>query len=75
MQLQTNISNNFAISPFNEYYLPSINRHTFESIDSRTIYNKKFKQSFASQDKLNIVVGLDSGLLANYILEQDIARV
>ncbi|MCS6113388.1 6-hydroxymethylpterin diphosphokinase MptE-like protein [Shewanella baltica] len=73
MQLQTNISNNFAISPFNEYYLPSINRHTFESIDSRTIYNKKFKQSFASQDKLNIVVGLDSGLLANYILEQDIA--
>ncbi|ABN62450.1 motility associated factor glycosyltransferase family protein [Shewanella baltica] len=73
MQLQTNISNNFAISPFNEYYLPSINRHTFESIDSRTIYNKKFKQSFASQDKLNIVVGLDSGLLANYILEQDMA--
>ena len=73
MQLQTNISNNFAISPFNEYYLPSINRHTFESIDSRTIYDKKFKQSFASQDKLNIVVGLDSGLLANYVLEQDIA--
>lgn len=69
MQLQTNILNNFAISRFNEYYLPSVNRHTFESIDSKTLYDKKFKKSFAKKDKLNIIIGMDSGLLANYILE------
>ncbi len=72
MQLQTNILNNFAISRFNEYYLPSINRHMFESIDSKSIYDKKFKATFSKQDKLNIVVGMDSGLLANYILEEGI---
>lgn len=71
MQLQTNILNNFAISRFNEYYLPSVNRHTFESIDSKTLYDKKFKKFFAKQDKLNIIIGMDSGLLANYILELD----
>lgn len=69
MQLKTNILNNFAISRFNEYYLPSVNRHTFESIDSKTLYDKKFKKSFAKQDKLNIIIGMDSGLLANYILD------
>ncbi|MFB2642009.1 6-hydroxymethylpterin diphosphokinase MptE-like protein [Shewanella bicestrii] len=69
MQLQSNILKNFAISRFNEYYLPSINRNTFEVIDSKTFYNRKFKTLFSQQDKLNIIIGMDSGLLANYILE------
>ena len=68
-----NILNTFSISRFNEYYLPSINRHTFENLDSKTLYDKKFKQAFSHQDKLNIIVGVDSGLLANYVLESDIA--
>lgn len=49
MQLQTNILNNFAISRFNEYYLPSINRSTFEGLDSKTIYDGKFKKGFFSK--------------------------
>lgn len=72
MQLQTNILNNFAISRFNEYYLPSINRSTFEGLDSKTIYDGKFKKAFSQKDRLNIIVGMDSGLLANYILEEGI---
>ncbi|QHS12769.1 6-hydroxymethylpterin diphosphokinase MptE-like protein [Shewanella sp. Arc9-LZ] len=68
-----NILNNFAISRFNEYYLPSVNRYTFENIDSKTIYNHKFKKDFSFKDKLNIVIGMDSGLLASYALEQEIA--
>ncbi|MGE6450818.1 6-hydroxymethylpterin diphosphokinase MptE-like protein [Shewanella baltica] len=72
MQLQTNILNHFAISRFNEYYLPSINRRTFESIDSKTIYDKNFKNGFSNKDNLNIIIGMDSGLLANYVLEADI---
>ncbi|PTA50819.1 hypothetical protein C9I43_10015 [Shewanella morhuae] len=69
MQLQTNILNNFAISRFNEYYLPSINRHTFDNIDSKTIYEKNFKNLLHQKDNLNIIIGMDSGLLANYVLE------
>lgn len=69
MQLQSNILNNFAISRFNEYYLPSVNRNTFEGIDSRTFYDRKFGTLFNQKDKLNIIIGMDSGLLANYILE------
>ncbi|MFB2679613.1 6-hydroxymethylpterin diphosphokinase MptE-like protein [Shewanella mangrovisoli] len=69
MQLQSNIQNNFAISRFNEYYLPSVNRNTFEGIDSKTFYDRKFKKLFSQTDKLNIIIGMDSGLLANYILE------
>ena len=61
MQLQAHILNNFAISRFNEYYLPSINRHTFEGIDSKTLYNRRFRQSFSQQDKLHIVVGMIQG--------------
>lgn len=68
-----NILNTFSISRFNEYYLPSINRHTFENLDSKTLYDKRFKRAFSHQDKLNIIVGVDSGLLANYVLESDIA--
>ena len=72
MQLHTYILNNFAISRFNEYYLPSVNRHTFEKADSKTIYSKKFKNSFSKKDRLNIIIGMDSGLLTNFILENNI---
>ncbi|WP_394392209.1 6-hydroxymethylpterin diphosphokinase MptE-like protein [Shewanella woodyi] len=69
---ESNIQNTFSISPFNEYYLPSVNRRMFESIDSKTQYNKKFKSDFAKEDMLQIIVGMDSGLLVNYLLEQGI---
>ncbi|MCL1057795.1 DUF115 domain-containing protein [Shewanella gelidimarina] len=73
MQLaESNIQNTFSISPFNEYYLPSVNRNMFENIDSKTQFNKRFKADFNLEDKLNIVVGMDSGLLVNYLLDQGI---
>ncbi|WP_220754704.1 6-hydroxymethylpterin diphosphokinase MptE-like protein, partial [Shewanella sp. KT0246] len=63
------IKNQFAISQFNEYYLPSINRNTFEKVDSTTVFKQKFKQDIFTEDTLHIIVGLDSGLLVNYIIE------
>jgi len=75
MQLtESNIKNTFSISPFEEYYLPSVNRHMFDSIDSKTQYVKKFKSDFLKEDMLQIVVGMDSGLLVNYLLEQGIPK-
>ncbi|WP_108944059.1 motility associated factor glycosyltransferase family protein [Shewanella halifaxensis] len=66
------ITNQFAISNFGEYYLPSINRDTFELLDSNTAFKQKFKSCIFKEDTLHIVIGLDSGLLANYILNQKV---
>ncbi|QSX28992.1 DUF115 domain-containing protein [Shewanella cyperi] len=59
----------FAISQFDEVYLPSVNRQTFEKIDSKTLYRTKLKDVQSKQQHLFIIIGLDSGLLANYLLE------
>ncbi|MDT3274149.1 DUF115 domain-containing protein [Shewanella sp. SP2S2-4] len=59
----------FSVSQFNEYYLPSINRNTFEQCDSKTLFNNRYKAEFSHKDTLHIVIGLDSGLLANYVME------
>lgn len=67
------ISRSFAVSRFGEYYLPSINRNTFEKIDSTSLYNERFKQALSKPDTLHIIIGLDSGLLANYVMERPLA--
>ena len=70
---QSSITNVFAISPFNEYYLPSVNKLTFEKIDSVSLYNNKFKQAeILTDNTLHIFIGMDSGLLANYRLEKSL---
>ncbi|QYJ85084.1 DUF115 domain-containing protein [Shewanella mesophila] len=66
------VSKVFALSKFNETYLPSVNRNTFERLDSTSLYNKQFKESFSQVDVLQIVIGLDSGLLANYVINNTI---
>ncbi|WP_192021318.1 6-hydroxymethylpterin diphosphokinase MptE-like protein [Shewanella sp. WPAGA9] len=67
--LQSVFNNQFAISQFDEYYLPCINRNTFEKEDSITAFKKKYKQDIFKKDTLHVILGLDSGLLVNYILE------
>ncbi len=68
----TNIINTFAISQFDEYYLPSINRNQFESLNSKTQYDAMFKQGFSQKDTLHLIVGMDSGLLANYVMDMEL---
>ncbi len=58
----------FAVSPFGEVYLPSINRQQFEARESSKVFNDKYND-LLNDGYLNIVVGTDSGLLANYVLE------
>ncbi|GIU34835.1 DUF115 domain-containing protein [Shewanella schlegeliana] len=67
-----NTFNTFAISQFNEYYLPSVNRQIFETIDSKTHFDKLFKIEFAKENQLHVIIGIDSGLLANYVLESSL---
>jgi hypothetical protein len=80
-RLNSQILNVFEINKFGEYYLSSVNKHTFEKIDSATLFNKKFrikssetnKSSLSQEDTLHIFVGMDSGLLTNYVLEHPLA--
>lgn len=64
----TTIQPIFAVNQFDETYLPSINRQTFEKVDSTSLFDKKFKSAFATQNHLHIIIGIDSGLLANYVM-------
>jgi len=68
----TNIINTFAISQFDEYYLQSINRNQFEHLNSKTQYDAMFKQDFSQKDTLHLIVGMDSGLLANYVMDMEL---
>ncbi|QVK23749.1 hypothetical protein KHX94_03365 [Shewanella dokdonensis] len=61
----------FSISPFGETYLPAINGRQFEKADSQTIYNEKYSDLFKYEEMLHIFIGMDSGLLTNYILEHE----
>jgi len=71
---KTNILNTFAISQFDEYYLPSINREQFENLNSKTQYDTAFKRGFLQKNNLHLVIGMDSGLLANYVMEMGISE-
>lgn len=71
---QTDILPTFAVSQFGEYYLPSINRTQFEKLNSTTQYDAKYKVDFSQENTLHVVIGMDSGLLANYVLEMGVAE-
>lgn len=73
-QLESSIQPAFAINQFDEAYLPSINRNTFDNIDSVSLFDQKFKALFQRENQLNIIIGLDSGLLVNYVLKSPIAK-
>ncbi len=60
--------NTFAVSRFGETYLPAINRQMFEQLDSASLYRDKFAKQLSAEDTLYVFTGMDSGLLANYIL-------
>ncbi|MCH4293786.1 DUF115 domain-containing protein [Shewanella sp. 3B26] len=59
----------FAVSPFGEAYLPSINRRQFESVRSAALYKDAYPELFSKENHLHVLVGMDSGLLANYVME------
>ncbi|BDM63726.1 hypothetical protein NFHSH190041_11780 [Shewanella sp. NFH-SH190041] len=57
----------FAISSFNETYFPTINREQFTQKKSTEYYDTEYKK-LTDTDQLHIIVGMDSGLLANYVM-------
>ncbi|WP_108945074.1 6-hydroxymethylpterin diphosphokinase MptE-like protein [Shewanella halifaxensis] len=62
------IDNKFHINNFGEHYLPSVNRKSFERLDSKTVFKQTFKDQLFVEDCLHIIIGSDSGLLIDFII-------
>ncbi|MCF1439555.1 MAG: DUF115 domain-containing protein [Shewanella sp.] len=61
----------FAVSPFNEVYLPAINRQQFETRESTRVFDERYPD-LLEPGFLNLVMGTDSGLLADYVLQRGV---
>lgn len=59
----------YKISQFGEPYLYSINRQTFEQKPASSILQSLFDNTLFEKDTLYIVLGTDSGLLVDKVLE------
>lgn len=58
-------------NPFGERFLYEINRNTFSQTDAATLYQQRFAHGLTTPDTLYLIVGTDSGLLPQYILNQN----
>lgn len=52
---------------FGDRYLFSINRYTFRQTDAYTLYKKQYGDGIFQENTLHILVGMDSGLLLQYL--------
>lgn len=57
----------FLSNSFGDRYLYPINREAFNKVGSETIYQQRFGKIQLCENSLHVIVGLDSGLLLNYI--------
>jgi len=63
---------NVATNNFGEQYLPAINKNVFNRFGAKHVFKKQFRDSLWEEGAFQIIIGTDSGLLINYILEHGI---
>jgi len=61
----------FQCNKYGNKYLYSVNRNVFATENFSSIYKKHFSAQLEKKESLYIIFGSDSGLLVNYILEQE----
>jgi len=64
----------FKSNPYSEKYLYSVNRDTFLKQSSSNIYKKHFMEKLLEEESLYLIVGTDSGLFLNYIMQQELPK-
>jgi hypothetical protein len=74
MEDMTIYNEEFKINPYNEKYLYSVNRDTFSTNNSSSLYKKYFLDKLLKEESLYLIVGTDSGLLLNYIMQQELPK-
>ncbi|GAA5132132.1 6-hydroxymethylpterin diphosphokinase MptE-like protein [Thalassotalea piscium] len=64
----------YQISKFDDPYLYSVNRNVFEKNSAKIIFDNFYENRLWDEDYFYIILGCDSGLLTNYILEHGLAK-
>jgi len=64
----------YRISKFGEPYLYSVNRSTFEKNTAKVTFDSFYRKKFSDENYFYIILGCDSGLLIDYIIENQIAK-
>ncbi len=59
----------FVANPFGEQYLHAVNRGAFAHVGAQAMFQRHFGERLAAPDTLNIVIGTDSGLLIEHLLQ------
>ncbi|MEO5332481.1 MAG: DUF115 domain-containing protein [Magnetococcus sp. YQC-5] len=62
----------FHMNRFGERYLPTVNQEAFSRVGSANLFGQQFTDIFTKEESLYLVVGTDSGLLVNWILQKKI---
>ncbi len=63
-----------ATNQFGDRFFFNLNRHGFDKISARALFDTKFGDTLFNDDELNIIVGTDSGLLLQYVQSKTLPR-
>ncbi|SEK49409.1 Uncharacterized conserved protein [Colwellia chukchiensis] len=66
------VKESFLKSAFDEEYLYSINRNSFIKEPSTSVFKRIYKDKLNQENSFYLLLGTDSGLLLNYILQQEV---
>ncbi|XQW85828.1 6-hydroxymethylpterin diphosphokinase MptE-like protein [Thalassotalea piscium] len=64
----------YQVSKFDDPYLYSVNRTVFEKNSAKIIFDNFYGNRLWDEDYFYIILGCDSGLLTNYVLEHGLAK-
>ncbi len=59
-----------AENAFGDFYIESINKHTFKTNSVKTVYDNYYATTFENNETLYILGGSDVGLLAKYLYQK-----
>ena len=60
----------FLTNTFGDRYLYPINREAFNKVGTEILYRQRYSHSLSLEKTLHIIIGLDSGLLLDYVQAQ-----
>ena len=60
----------FLTNSFGDRYLYSVNREAFNRVGAETIFRQRFNQVLEQKNTLHVFVGLDSGLLLEFVRKE-----
>lgn len=63
-----------SVNQFGDHYFTCVNGGSFNQVGATVIYDDFFSKTFAEETKLFIIIGTDSGLLPQYLINKGMAE-